>query len=69
MAKEQHKTNAMRALDAAGARYEARFFDCPEALAGVEGARRLGKEEDRVLKTRVTEGRSGGHDVVKIPVA
>ena len=58
MAKEQHKTNAMRTLDATGARYEARFFDCPEALSGVEVARRLGIDEDRVFKTLVTEGRS-----------
>lgn len=69
MAKEQHKTNAMRTLDATGARYEARFFDCPEALSGVEVARRLGIDEDRVFKTLVTEGRSGAHYVFMIPVA
>ena len=67
MAKEQHKTNAMRTLDATGARYEARFFDCPEALSGVEVARRLGIDEDRVFKTLVTQGRSGAHYVFMIP--
>ena len=35
MSKEHdRKTNAMRVLDAAGTPYEARFFDCPEAVSG-----------------------------------
>ncbi|OUO90399.1 aminoacyl-tRNA deacylase [Gordonibacter sp. An230] len=69
MSKEHRKTNAIRALDAAGARYEARFFECPEALSGVEVARRLGLDQDRVFKTLVAEGRSGAHYVFMIPVA
>lgn len=68
---KQHdtKTNAIRELEAAGADFEARFFDCPEALSGVEVARLLGLEADRVFKTLVTQGRSGGHYVFMIPVA
>ena len=34
MSKEHdRKTNAMRVLDTAGTPYEARFFDCPEAVS------------------------------------
>lgn len=70
MAKERdHKTNAMRALDAAGVAYEARFFECPEALSGIEVARLLGLDADRVFKTLVTQGRSGEYYVFMIPVA
>lgn len=70
MAKERdHKTNAMRVLDAAGIAYEARFFKCPEALSGQEVAQLLGLDPDRVFKTLVTQGRSGEHYVFMIPVA
>lgn len=63
------KTNAMRVLDAAGIPYEARFFECPAAISGVEVARILGLDEDRVFKTLVTVGKSGEHYVFMIPVA
>ena len=63
------KTNAMRVLDAAGARYRARFFECPEALSGVEVARLLELDEDRVFKTLVTAGKSGEHFAFMVPVA
>lgn len=70
MSKEHdRKTNAMRALDAAEAPYEARFFDCPEAMSGVEVARLLRLDPDRVFKTLVTQGKSGEHYVFMIPVA
>lgn len=70
MAKEHdHKTNAVRALDASGLAYEARFFECPEALSGTEVARMLGLDPDRVFKTLVTQGKSGEHYVFMIPVA
>ena len=62
MSKEHdRKTNAMRVLDAAGTPYEARFFDCPEAVSGVEVARILGLDPDTVFKTLVTRGKSGEH--------
>ncbi|WP_080797054.1 Cys-tRNA(Pro) deacylase [Arabiibacter massiliensis] len=63
------KTNALRELDAAGLPYEARFFDCAQALSGVEVARLLGLDQDRVFKTLVTQGKSGAHYVFMIPVA
>ena len=70
MSKEHdRKTNAMRVLDAAGTPYEARFFDCPEAVSGVEVARILGLDPDTVFKTLVTRSKSGEHYVFMIPVA
>ncbi|WP_449316464.1 aminoacyl-tRNA deacylase [Rubneribacter sp.] len=63
------KTNAVRELEAARADFEVRYFDCPEALSGVEVAQLLGLDEDRVFKTLVTVGRSGAHYVFMIPVA
>ena len=63
------KTNAMRVLDAAGIEYVSRMFECPEALSGIEVARLLDLEPERVFKTLVTEGRSGEHYVFMIPVA
>lgn len=66
---KEHKTNAMRVLDAAGVGYRARTFECPEALSGTEVADLLGLERDRVFKTLVTQGKSGGHYVFMVPVA
>ena len=63
------KTNAMRVLDAAGIEYVSRMFECPEALSGIEVARLLDLEPERVFKTLVTEGRSGEHYVFMIPGA
>lgn len=63
------KTNAMRVLDAAGVEYISRIFECPEALSGVEVARLLDLDPERVFKTLVTEGRSREHYVFMIPVA
>ena len=70
MAKPQKegKTNAMRVLDAANAPYDYRIFPCEEALSGVEVARVLNLDPDRVFKTLVTQGKSGEHFVFMIPV-
>lgn len=59
----------MRVLDAADVTYQARFFDCPEALSGVEVARILKLDPDMVFKTLVTRGKSKEHYVFMIPVA
>lgn len=67
--KAEKKTNAMRELDRIQASYEYHFFDCPEALSGVEVAHLLGEEPERVFKTLVTVGKSGNHYVFMIPVA
>ena len=66
---ENRKTNAMRVLDGADVPYRAHFFECPEALSGVEVAAMLGLDEDRVFKTLVTCAKSGEHYVFMIPVA
>ena len=63
------KTNAIRELDAAKLPYQARFFEGTEALSGVEVARKLGLDHDRVFKTLVTRGKSGTYRVFMIPVA
>ena len=68
---KQHetKTNAVRELEAARADFEARYFDCPQALSGVEVARLLDQDQDRVFKTLVCQGKSGEHCVFMVPVA
>lgn len=63
------KTNALREIEAAGLPYEARMFDCPEALSGTAVAEKLGQDPDRVFKTLVTQGKSGRHYVFMVPVA
>lgn len=63
------KTNAIRTIEQAGVAHEVRMFDCPEAISGVEVARTLGLDPDRVFKTLVTQGKSGEHYVFMIPVA
>ena len=70
MAKQaDKKANAMRELDRAKQPYEAHWFDCPQAVSGVEVARILGQDPDRVFKTLVTVGKSGDHYVFMVPVA
>lgn len=73
MAKKEKidKTNAMRALDAAEVSYEFRHFEVMSDVApsGVEVARTLGVDPDRVFKTLVTQGKSGEYFVFMIPVA
>lgn len=59
----------MRELDRVGQNYEAHWFECPEALSGVEVAHILGEDPDRVFKTLVTVGKSGEHYVFMVPVA
>ena len=68
--KNLKKTNAMRALDAAGISYEFHTLDCgqiEQAPSGVEVAAMLAEDPDRVFKTLVTQGKSGQHYVFMIP--
>lgn len=65
-----HKTNAVRALDAAGLGYEFRVFECGDHVpSGVEVAKALELDPDQVFKTLVTVGKTGEHYVFMIPVA
>lgn len=66
---KDRKTNAIREMEAEKADFHTRFFECPEALSGVEVARLTGQDPDRVFKTLVTVGKSGDHYVFMIPVA
>ena len=47
----EKKTNAMRELDTSGQPYQAHWFECPEALSGVEVAHLLEEDPDCVFKT------------------
>lgn len=68
-APRDHKTNALRELDAAGVPHEALFFDAETTMTGVEIAESQGEEVDAVFKTLVTRGKSGEHYVFLVPVA
>lgn len=72
MAKEKdvkRKTNALREIEAAKLEHRFIMFECTEALSGVEVARLLDEDPDRVFKTLVTQAKSGQHYVFMIPVA
>lgn len=64
------KTNAMRLLDKAGVSYGTHQYDSGDGIVdGVSVAHKIGVPEERVYKTLVTQGHSGGHYVFVIPVA
>ena len=72
MAKQkEEKTNVMRLLDQKKVPYtpHAYLHGDGEAPDGVTVARSLGLDPDRVFKTLVTKGASGGYYVFDIPVA
>ena len=68
-APKDHKTNALRELDAAGIPHEELFFDAVATMTGEEIARAQGEDPDAVFKTLVTQGKSGGYYVFLVPVA
>ena len=69
MSKEaQVRTNVTRLLDQHKAVYIPRGFPAKEAVSGTEAARILGLPPEKVFKTLVTVGKSGGHYVCLIPV-
>ena len=70
MAKEKtEKTNVMRLLEQKGIPYTPHDYLATGAVSGVEVAAALGEPPERVFKTLVTQGASGGHYVFVIPVA
>ena len=72
MAKQkEEKTNVMRLLDQRKVPYTPHAYphEDGEAPDGVTVARSLGLDPDRVFKTLVTRGASGGFYVFDIPVA
>lgn len=70
MAKKEDKTNVMRLLDQAGVAYTAHTYPHEDgAVDGVTAARMTGQDPDKVFKTLVARGASGGYYVFPIPVA
>ena len=71
MAKKEEKTNVMRILDQKKIPYTPYTYPHEEGVAvdGITVARSMGQDSDRVFKTLVTKGASGGYYVFDIPVA
>ncbi len=68
MGKKEIKTNAMRILDRQKISYTYETYECSEFTDGIQVADMLGYEHDRVYKTLVTVGKSGGYYVFVIPI-
>ena len=68
MGKDKDKTNVMRILDQHKITYRNYSYDSDGTLTGVEIAGMLHVDAERVLKTLVTEGKTGEHYVFVIPV-
>ena len=68
---KEEKTNVMRILDQRRVPYTALTYPHEEGVAvdGVTVARSMGQAPERVFKTLVTRGASGGYYVFDIPVA
>ena len=70
MAKDKtEKTNVMRLLEQKKLPYTPHDYLATGAVSGAEVAAALGEPPERVFKTLVTTGVSGGHYVFVIPVA
>ena len=69
MAKKEEKTNVARLLDQRGIPYIAHSYPPDGPVDGVSVANILGQDPNRVFKTLVCKGASGGHYVFDIPVA
>ena len=66
----ENKTNAMRMLDRAKVPYTPHTYETDgEHVDGITVATSIGEPLERVYKTLVTAGKSGGHYVFVIPVA
>jgi len=62
------KTNVMRVLDQKRVAYKSHCYADTDAVSGVEVADVLGIARERVFKTLVTIGKSGGYYVFVVPV-
>ena len=66
---KNHKTNAMRQLDAAGIEYDVKEYEVDENdLSGVHVAAQLGQPPEQVFKTLVLHGDKIGSFVCCLPV-
>lgn len=68
MSKKELKTNVMRMLDRFKIPYEYVVYECEEFIDGITVANQVGLPHERVYKTLVTTGKSGGHYVFVIPI-
>lgn len=64
----QEKTNVMRILDSKKVEYKAHYYGDTDAISGVDVAKVLGQEPEKVFKTLVTQGKSKNYFVFVIPV-
>ena len=63
-----NKTNVMRLLDAAKIEYTGHEYKADPSMSGAEIAKVLGEDPEKVFKTLVTRGKSGGYYVFVVPV-
>ncbi len=66
--KNNDKTNVMRVLDSKKIEYTSHSYEPDATMTGEEIAKVLGEDADKVFKTLVTQGKSGGYYVFVIPV-
>ena len=66
--KNNDKTNVMRVLDSKKIAYISHSYEPDATMTGEEIAKVLGEDADKVFKTLVTQGKSGGYYVFVIPV-
>ncbi len=66
--KNNDKTNVMRVLDSKKIAYISHSYEPDATMTGEEIAKALGEDADKVFKTLVTQGKSGGYYVFVIPV-
>jgi len=64
----QEKTNVMRILDSKKVEYKAHYYGDTDAISGIEVAKVLNQEPEKVFKTLVTAGKSKNYYVFVIPV-
>jgi Cys-tRNA(Pro)/Cys-tRNA(Cys) deacylase len=65
----EDKTNAVRIAEAGKVPYHLHTYPCSGPLDGVTVAGLIGKPEEMVFKTLVTQGKSGVYLVFVVPVA
>ena len=68
MKKNTDKTNVLRILEQNKINYKSYHYETQEAISGVESAKMINQDENRVFKTLVTVGNSKNYYVFMIPV-
>ena len=66
--KKEEKTNVMRVLEQKKVEYTSHSYTPDATMSGAEIAKLLGEPTDKVFKTLVTQGKSGGYFVFVVPV-